>query len=80
MEIGELGNTLAADVLKFWMDCENRMLVNHQVKKACSRQILSLWDPLNAVFKKLCHPNGMDLKYIVFVTHMFIELSNLQVW
>ena len=31
MEIGELGNTLAADVLKFWMDSENRMLINHQV-------------------------------------------------
>jgi hypothetical protein len=31
MEIGELGNNLAADVLKFWMECENRMLVNHQV-------------------------------------------------
>jgi hypothetical protein len=32
MEIGELGNTLAADVLKFWMDSENRTLVNHQVE------------------------------------------------
>ena len=33
MEIGELGNTLAADVLKFWMDSENRMLINHQVEQ-----------------------------------------------
>ncbi len=32
MEIGELGNQLAADVLKFWMDGISRTLVNHQVK------------------------------------------------
>lgn len=32
MEIGELGNKLAADVLKFWMDGINRTLVNHQVR------------------------------------------------
>ena len=36
-------------------------------------KVISLVD-----FLKRCHPNGVELKYIVFVTHISIKLSNTQ--